>query len=594
MDSASSRLHMERDRPKKAAFIKVRFVIAVLATLCPVVCYISRQNLPFAIVSMVEEAGEQRPAGQLANSTLPMEAHNERGRTSSANNGSHSSAISNGRAKMDGLAAVAAAVANSADTGDNNKCPEPASLGQESGAGTTRGFGPKYEWSTDDKGILLGAFFYSYVLFQIPGARLAERIGAKWILVAATLGSALFSFVSPWAAAVHVHLLSLIRLLMGVCQAALYPTCYVLYAKWLPPAERSQALPILCVGAYVGSIVASSLTGYFSEQASLGWEYSFYLPGVLCALWTLAWILLAANEPRDHPTISIEELLYIESKLEVQRQSVGAESADATIRRPEISWRKLFASRSIWAMMVAFFASNWSFTIVLLLIPTYLSKILHVTPLNSGIINSIIYVLYCISSPLVGTGSTMMVETRTCGLSRLNIRKLFQGVALFGQAICFVILPLLGCEQRYVFGLLFVQIVFFSFANGGEVQLPTELSVDFAGTIYAIGNCVGSSTGFIVPYVFSQIVREEASREQWEAYFYLAAAISALGGLIFIIIGANHLQDFSKDLGESRLNICKLTGVLEKSSSSFNMDQTTETRRQPDRRGPASDSVQAI
>lgn len=96
------------------------------------------------------------------------------------------------------------------------------------------------------------------------------------------------------------------------------------------------------------------------------------------------------------------------------------------------------------------------------------------------------------------------------------------------------------------------------FTSGGEVQLPTELSVDFAGTIYAIGNCVGSSTGFIVPLVHSQIVRNELSRGQWEMYFYLAALISTLGGLIFILFGQNELQDFSKSLADdSQANIFK-------------------------------------
>lgn len=170
----------------------------------------------------------------------------------------------------------------------------------------------------------------------------------------------------------------------------------------------------------------------------------------------------------------------------------------------------------------------------------------------------------------------MMVETRAFGLSRLNLRKVFQGTALFGQAICFVALPLLGCQQTYVFALLYVQIILFSFVNGGEVQLPTELSVDFAGTIYAIGNCVGSSTGFIVPMVFSQIVRNEDNRAEWDMYFYIAAVISALGGLMFVIFGENHQQDFSHDLNWSQMNICKLASPLgNKSASTFHLEQTT-------------------
>jgi len=34
-----------------------------------------------------------------------------------------------------------------------------------------------------EQGHILGAFFYGYILFQIPGARMAEQIGAKWLVV---------------------------------------------------------------------------------------------------------------------------------------------------------------------------------------------------------------------------------------------------------------------------------------------------------------------------------------------------------------------------------------------------------------------------
>ena len=605
--------HTERDRPKRASFIKVRLMIAILATLCPVVCYISRQNLPFAIVSMVDESEVRAQDGASARADNVINDRNAISGMDDDDLGLLNDQLRTfdlrARSRINATHSQARTTSSPFALSQSGQmletCPEPMitdESGKVTSAAKTITYGPKYKWSQDDKAYLLGAFFYTYVIFQIPGARLAERVGAKWILAAASLGSALLSFGAPWAASMHVHLLSVIRLLMGVFQAALYPACYVLYSKWLPPAERSQGLPILCVGAYVGSIVASALTGYFSEQAQFGWEYSFYVPGLLCLIWSLVWIWYGSNEPRDHKYISIEELHSIELRMELSSQdsmaarhrathhssTISIEGMEAaqqqqhntcdlkgstTSLKRDISWYKLFKSQSIWALMAAFFASNWSFTIVLLLIPTYLNNILRVSPMENGIINSIIYVIYCISTPLVGTGSTMMVETRACGFSRLGIRKLFQGVALFGQALCFLAIAWIGCDRTFVFVVLYIQIVFFSLVNGGEVQLPSELSVDFSGTIYAIGNCVGSSTGFIVPLVFSQIVTEPYSRAQWNLYFYVTAAVTALGGIIFLIFGQNKMQDFSKDLSDSQLDLSKFGNlVVGAKGSSFNLD----------------------
>lgn len=38
----------------------------------------------------------------------------------------------------------------------------------------------KFDWDQQEQGHILGAFFYGYVIFQIPGARMAERVGARW------------------------------------------------------------------------------------------------------------------------------------------------------------------------------------------------------------------------------------------------------------------------------------------------------------------------------------------------------------------------------------------------------------------------------
>lgn len=515
------------DRPKKASFIKVRFLIVLMGTLCPVVCYISRQNLSMAMVAMVKDPDRPIEEQHSQNHTL----NNLINRTAQSFN-------------------IGEDVAST--------CPSPTIIGldgKEEIAKKIVTYGPKYDWTTSERSLLFETFFWTYVVCQIPAARFAEVVGAKWVLATATIGSSILSLITPWAASQHVYAFALIRALMGICQTALYPAGYVLYTQWLPPAERSQALPALNAGAYVGSIIASTATGFFSEQEAYGWEYAFYMPSVLCAIWSIFWILFGASEPRQHKFISHEEIEYIESRMEVK-------NGGSLQQKKSLSWKKLATSPHIWAMVAAFLASNWAFTIILLLLPSYLNYILMIPPFKNGLINSVIYVLFCVSSPIIGAVSTLMVETRVFGLTRLRTRKLFESVALFGQTACFIILPLIGCDTTFVLRLLYTQIVLFSFINGGEVQLPSELSLDFAGTIYAIGNCVGSSTGFIVPRIHSLIVEDVGNRAEWNVYFYVAAAVTFTGGLIFLIFGKNDLQDYSKDISESQIDIYKLSSDI--------------------------------
>lgn len=504
------------DRQKKAPFIKVRFIVVVLATLCPVVCYIARQNLPMAINAMIEDSPQKSSAGA---DTTPANNNNT-------------------------LTAATLLVGSSSEQDHlaTGQCPRPIEVdsdGQQHSMGAAQSHGPKYAWTKEERAYVLGAFFYTYVIFMIPAGRFAEIIGAKWVMAAAGIGSCLLSLASPFAAATHVWLFILVRALMGACQTALYPAGYVLYTKWLPPAERSMALPILVVGAFIGAIVTSTVTGYFIEKECFGWPYAFYLPALLCACWSILWLIFVTSEPRQHKSMSLEELEYIELK-------TGVSQATLSKKKKVPSWAKISTSRHVWVMVAAFVASNWAFSSTLLLLPSYLDQILLIPPFRNGLVNSLVSLLFCIASPIVGALATLMVETRPCRISHLQIRKLFQCTALFSQAVCFVLLPAIGCNTDLALYLLYVQIVMFSFVNGGEVQLPSDLSVDFAGTIYAIGNCIGSSTGFLVPIIHALIVSDSKDREQWNRYFYSAAIITSVGGLIFMLFGRNDLQDFAK------------------------------------------------
>lgn len=492
------------DRRKSAPVVKTRFIIFVLATLCPVVCYISRQNLSIALVSMVED--ERVPS--------------EESISPSASSQSNSSI-----SKLE----------------QDATCPYPTITNQDGLEERTKTitYGPKYAWDSSDTSLILESFFWSYVIFQIPAARLAEVMGTKWVLAFAGIGSALISFASPWACSVNVYLFSLMRLLLGVFQTALFPCFYILFAKWLPPLEREQALPIIHSGTYMGSIVASTATGYFSEQAALGWPYAFYMPGVVCTIWSLIWVMVASSEPQSNKFISVQELEYIASKLEVK--------SDKDIERSKNpDWIKIFSSRQVLAMNCAFIASNWAFFVRLLLLPSYLNYILHIPPFTNGIINAIIYVLNCVFSPLVGSLSTIMIRTKPFGMTILQVRKLFELIALLSQTLGFLIMPQAGCNTTFVLGILYTQIVLYSFCNGGEVQLPPEITPAFAGTVYAIGNCLGSATGFMVPRMFSWIVHDIQDRQQWDSFFYLAAFVTALGGFIFLFLGGNDREDFAK------------------------------------------------
>lgn len=72
---------------------------------------------------------------------------------------------------------------------------------------------------------MLGIFILPYVVAQIPAGRLAELYDAKWIVTVAIAGTALINVLTPLLAESLV-LLTMARIMLGICQTGLYPAGY--------------------------------------------------------------------------------------------------------------------------------------------------------------------------------------------------------------------------------------------------------------------------------------------------------------------------------------------------------------------------------
>lgn len=199
----------------------------------------------------------------------------------------------------------------------------------------------KFHWDQTEQGHILGAFFYGYILFQIPGARMAESVGAKWIIMAASAGSAVISLAFPLSTQLNsIYLLMMLRFVMGLCQSAFFPAAYVIFCRWLPEKERSILLPIMFIGSNMGSISTYILSSYLISSA-YGWPSVFYLSGLVCSIVSLFWCIFGSNGPEDNWFITEKERCYIESN--VNNQSSESNSLNnelSTISSPDKAVRQ--------------------------------------------------------------------------------------------------------------------------------------------------------------------------------------------------------------------------------------------------------------
>lgn len=64
-------------------------------------------------------------------------------------------------------------------------------------------------------GQILAAFFYGYIITQIPGGLLAQKIGGRWVYGIGIVMTAVLTLLTPIAAYTNVWLLVVVRALEG-------------------------------------------------------------------------------------------------------------------------------------------------------------------------------------------------------------------------------------------------------------------------------------------------------------------------------------------------------------------------------------------
>src|SRR5262245_55674821 len=155
--------------------------------------------------------------------------------------------------------------------------------------------------------LLMGfSFALFYTFFGIPLGRLADSRNRRGIIAA---GFAVWSFMTAACGlARNFTQMLLLRMGVGVGEAALSPAAYSMITDYFPPKRRATALSVYSMGIYIGSgiafIVGGLVAGIASAQqtwdlhlvgATHPWQVVFFvvgLPGVLLAL-----LMFTVREP---------------------------------------------------------------------------------------------------------------------------------------------------------------------------------------------------------------------------------------------------------------------------------------------------------
>ncbi|MCT1537774.1 MULTISPECIES: MFS transporter [Lysinibacillus] len=331
-------------------------------------------------------------------------------------------------------------------------------------------------------GIILSAFFLGYAIMQIPGGWLADKFGAKRVLLMAVIMWSIFTGLT--AIAWSLTAMIVIRFLFGIGEGGFQPSSSKIIATIFPKEERGRAMSIMLTSGGIVSLIVPLLAAYL--LGTIGWRMMFIIIGAIGAI--IAFIYWKYIQlPKD------------------EAATAGTENTTN-----KVNFKELLKTPLMWNLIIAYFciyAVNWG---LVSWIPTYLQK-------NRGL-----------DLMSIGWAQTIPAITTIIGVygSGYIIDKLPKGMEkVLGSISCAVIGLLLYLMFTAKTVTLFIgyQTVVSIFIAFVITLLPVivlkKLPSSITGSAMGIANTGGQLAGFVTPMAIGFMV--DAFNGSFDAAFWM-------------------------------------------------------------------------
>lgn len=363
-------------------------------------------------------------------------------------------------------------------------------------------------------GFALGAFEWTYALFQFPGGLFGDRFGGRraltWIAIGwgiVTLFFALGPRVELTGPLVALGALVALRLALGVVQAPVFPIVADVIGDWFPPQGRALPNGLSNTGLTLGGAAAGPLIAWLT--VTLGWRASFLIVAPLGFGSAVLWWWWARDRPEEHPKVNAAELRVI---AEGRRDEPAGDRG---------AWLLVLRDRNIQLLTLSYFCENYVFYVFFNWFFIYLVQVRGFGALQGGFLATLPWLVGAVAAAAGGAWCD--------GLTRsLGIRKGCRIPAVTGLLLSVPLLlaGALAKDAALAIGLLSCCFACTQLIDSaywaGATSVAGRHTAAATGVMNTGGNAVGGATALVVPFV--------AERLGW------IAALST--GALFALVGA--------------------------------------------------------
>ncbi|XP_070492520.1 sialin [Chironomus tepperi] len=422
---------------------------------------------------------------------------------------------------------VAVANGNSSYIPETTLLPEVSTSNGES----EEDYSKRFDWDEAQKQLILGSFFWGYVLTELPGGRLAELVGGHRVFGHSMFWASIITLLTPITAHMGYQAMVILRALLGFMLGASWPSIVPMASVWVKPMDRSKFMSNMMASA-LGAAITMPICGYFISW--FGWESVFYLTGGIGVFWSICWFLLIFETPARHPRITPEERKEIED-------AIG--STTSKTKPAYVPWKDILTAPCVWAIILVHGASVFGYFLVVNQLPGYMKSILHYDIKANGLLSSLPYFgKYAMS--VVASHFADYLRTRG-KITTTVARKSFTAFAVGTPSFFFFLLIFFGHSRVWAITIFTIALTLNGAVTAGYLGNGLDIAPNFSGTIFGMANTLSSFGGFVSAWMVGVLTYNNNTYGQWQIIFAIVSVTYLVGCLSFVTMGKGELQPWN-------------------------------------------------
>lgn len=391
-----------------------------------------------------------------------------------------------------------------------------------------------FAWSTNEQGIILSCYFWGYLVSQAPGAMVAEKFSAKWVMFFSVFINVFGTLMTPIAANWGVGYVVLMRILEGIGGGVTFPAEHTLLSNWAPPNERSVMSTIVYAGTALGTVISMLMAGMLADW--FGWASIFYVMGGLSCIWMFLWVFLIQDTPSKQGLISQEERDYIVTSL-----NAGGGGGHG---KKVIPWKAIFTSGPFLGILIAHTCSNWGWYMLLIELPIYMKGVLKFEIKENAVFTATPFLTLWFFSIFV---SKTLDTLRNKGMmTTTTARKIATFIASFVPMCCLFSLCYIGCNRMAAVLIAGIGVTSIGAMFSGFLSNHIDIAPNFAGVLMAITNTAATLPGITVPIFVGKLTHSDPTIGSWRIIFFVTIALYIIEIFAYLFLGSGEEQPWNK------------------------------------------------